>query len=168
MFHFASVMEKRALAALVRYSFVVVCSAVFQGDVFAQDVNRYGFRWRLDAQTGYTFMNEIQLSWNHRDEECGLPGQMKTGAWFQSGESADALAQATGSGDSGYHAILDQLFYREPASAEMVLECTYQSANHTQSIRCPAGLPIHHRSRGHVRNSRCARDRLQGICRFLK
>ncbi len=92
-------------------------SAVFQGNVFAQDVNRHGFRWSLDAETGYTFLNEAHLRWNHREEETGLPGQLKAGAWFQTGNSADALAESTGSGNSGYYLILDQMLYREPGEA---------------------------------------------------
>lgn len=93
-------------------------SAVFQGNVFAQDVNRYGFRWRLDAETGYTFLNEAQFRWNHRDEETGLPGQFKAGAWFQTGASADVLAARTDSGNSGYYVILDQMLFREPGEPE--------------------------------------------------
>ena len=54
-------------------------TAVFQGNVFEQNVNRHGFRWMLAAQTGYTFMNEAQFRWNHRDDEAGLPGQLKSG-----------------------------------------------------------------------------------------
>lgn len=89
-------------------------AAVFQGNVFAQDVNRHGFRWSLDAQTGYTFLNEAQFRWNHREEEAGLPGQIKPGAWFQTGESADALAGSTSSGNAGFYVVLDQMLYREP------------------------------------------------------
>jgi porin len=89
-------------------------SAVFQGNVFAQDVNRHGFRWRLDAQTGYTFLNEAQFRWNHREEETGLPGQLKPGVWFQTGKNADALADSTSSGNAGFYAVLDQMLYCEP------------------------------------------------------
>ena len=89
-------------------------AAAFQGDVFAQDVNRHGFLWRLDAQTGYTFFNEAQVRWNRRDEETGLPGQLKTGVWFQTGASADALTESTNSGNAGFYAILDQMLYRAP------------------------------------------------------
>jgi porin len=88
-------------------------SAVFQGNVFAQDVNRHGFRWRLDAQQGFTFFNEAQIRWNQREEETGLPGQFKAGAWFQTGESADVLADSTASGNSGYYFIIDQMLVRE-------------------------------------------------------
>lgn len=92
-------------------------AAVFQGNVFAQDVNRHGFRWSLEAQTGYTFLNEAQFRWNHREEEAGLPGQIKPGVWFQTGQGADALAESTGSGNAGFYAVLDQMLYREPGEA---------------------------------------------------
>jgi len=89
-------------------------SAVFQGNVFAQNVNRHGFRWSLNAETGYTFLNEAQFRWNQREEETGLPGQFKSGVWFQTGQSADALAESTSSGNSGFYLVLDQMLYREP------------------------------------------------------
>lgn len=92
-------------------------TAVFQGNVFAQNVNRYGFRWRLDAETGWTFLNEVQFRWNQRAEETGLPGQFKSGAWFQTGQSADVLAETTSSGNSGFYLVLDQMLYREPDGA---------------------------------------------------
>jgi porin len=91
-------------------------SAVFQGNVFAQDVNLHGFLWRLDAQTGYTFFNESQFRWNQRGGETGLPGQLKPGLWFQTGQSADPLASSTSSGNGGFYIVLDQMLYREPAN----------------------------------------------------
>lgn len=91
-------------------------AAALQGNVFAQNVNRRGFMWRLDAETGYTFFDEAQFRWNHRDSEAGLPGQLKAGSWFQTGQSADALAATTGSGNCGFYAVLDQMFYREPGA----------------------------------------------------
>jgi len=88
-------------------------SAVFQGNVFAQDVNLHGFRWRLDAQQGFTFLNEAQIGWNQREEEMGLPGRFKAGGWFQTGQYADVLADSTASGNSGYYFIIDQMLVRE-------------------------------------------------------
>ena len=90
-------------------------SAVYQGNVFAQDVNRHGFRWRLDAQNGFTWMNEAQLYWGKGDSCKFLPGFMKAGAWFQSGQYADALADSTSSGNSGFYLLLDQMLLREKA-----------------------------------------------------
>jgi len=50
--------------ALTPVDWLTFQSAVYQGNVFAQDVNRHGFRWRLDAQQGFTFFNEAQIRWN--------------------------------------------------------------------------------------------------------
>ncbi len=103
-----------ARLALNPVDWLTLQTAVFQGNVFAQDVNRHGFRWRLDAQTGYTFLNEAHFRWNHREEESGLPGQLKPGVWFQTGQNADVLADSTSSGNAGFYVILDQMLYREP------------------------------------------------------
>lgn len=88
-------------------------TAVFQGNVFAQDVNRHGFRWSLDADTGFTFVNEAQIRWNQSEEARGLPGQGKAGVWFQTGDSADLLADSTSSGNVGFYGIVDQMLFRE-------------------------------------------------------
>lgn len=91
-------------------------SAVFQGNVYDQNVNRHGFRWRLDGENGFLFLNEAQVRWNHRDEEMGLPGQAKAGMWIQTGALADTLAESTDSGNYGWYFILDQMIYREPST----------------------------------------------------
>lgn len=91
-------------------------AAGFQGNVFAQDVNRHGFRYRLDARDGYTFLGESQARWNQSDDEQGLPGQLKGGLWFQTGKYADPLADSTSSGNCGFYAILDQMIFREAAA----------------------------------------------------
>ncbi len=91
-------------------------TAAFQGNVFAQDENRHGFRWSLEAETGFTFLNEAQVRWNQREEETGLPGQAKAGVWFQTGAYADALADSTASGNYGFYGILDQMLFREPST----------------------------------------------------
>jgi porin len=97
-------------------------SAVFQGDVFPQNVNKYGFRWRLNQQQGYFWINEAQVRWNHADAATGLPGQLKVGAWF---DTASNIPLANGSGDtwgdSGYYAIVDQMLFREPSKEAPVL-----------------------------------------------
>ncbi len=91
-------------------------SAIFQGNVYDQNVNRHGFRWRLDGENGFLFLNEAQARWNHRDDETGLPGQAKAGLWIQTGELADTLAESTNSGNYGWYFILDQMLYREPSA----------------------------------------------------
>lgn len=91
-------------------------SAVFQGNVYDQDVNRHGFRWRLDGENGFLFLNEAQVRWNHCEESGGLPGQAKAGMWIQTGQLADVLAESTNSGNYGWYFIFDQLLYREPSA----------------------------------------------------
>lgn len=106
-----------ARLALQPVEWFTFMTAVFQGNVFEQDVNRQGFRYRLSASNGYTFLNEAQVRWNHSEEESGLPGAFKAGAWFQSGRFADALADTTSSGNVGAYFILDQMVFREPPTA---------------------------------------------------
>jgi len=91
-------------------------TAVYQGNVFDQNVNRHGFRWRLDGENGFLFLNEAQLRWNQGDEASGLPGQGKAGMWVQTGRLADVLAESTNSGNFGWYFILDQQLYREPTT----------------------------------------------------
>ncbi|MGB7790444.1 MAG: carbohydrate porin [Terrimicrobiaceae bacterium] len=108
-------------------------SAVFQGNVFDQDVNRHGFRWDLNSDQGYFWINELQVRWTQGDSAKGLPGQGKFGAWFHTANFADpfvdengvALADEASSGNPrthswnyGFYWILDQMLYREPARLE--------------------------------------------------
>lgn len=92
-------------------------AAAFQGDVFAQDVNTAGFRWRLNETQGYTLLGEAQFRWNHAEEETGLAGQLKIGAWFDTADFPAANGDAVYWGDSGYYAIIDQQLFREPSTA---------------------------------------------------
>lgn len=110
-------------------------SAVFQGNVYDQNVNRHGFRWRLDGENGFLFLNEAQLRWNHRETEAGLPGQGKAGLWIQTGELADVLAESTSSGNFGWYFILDQMLFREP-SAEIP-----PPASDAKSFKSPVSFP---------------------------
>jgi len=112
------------------WEWVTVQSAVFQGNVFAQDVNRHGFRWDLDVNQGYFWINEIQGRWNQGDDAKWLPGQAKFGAWFHTADFADPFVDENGvpladegsSGNAqshqwnyGFYWILDQMLYREPS-----------------------------------------------------
>lgn len=90
-------------------------TAVFQGDVFAQNVNRRGFDWRLNQRLGWFFINEAQFRWNHGSDATGLPGQLKLGAWFHTADFAAAFGDGMYWGDSGYYAVIDQQIFREPA-----------------------------------------------------
>ncbi|MEO8204805.1 MAG: carbohydrate porin [Chthoniobacterales bacterium] len=89
-------------------------TAAFQGNVFAQNVNRHGFMWQLSSANGYFFINEAQFRWNHRDAETGLPGQLKSGAWFHTAEFTDPANGNTVYGDYGIYFVLDQMLWRKP------------------------------------------------------
>jgi porin len=103
-------------------------TAIYEGDVFAQDVNRHGFDWRLNQKFGYLWMNEAQARWNHADDATGLPGQFKLGAWFHSADFAASFGNDTYWGDSGYYAIVDQMLYREPGKPAPVTSKDGKSA----------------------------------------
>ena len=115
--------------AVTPWEWMTAQSAVFQGNVFAQDVNRHGFRWDLNSDQGYFWINELQVRWNQGDNPRALPGQGKFGAWFHTADFADPffdqegipLADEDSSGDPlthqwnyGFYWILDQMLYREP------------------------------------------------------
>ena len=119
------------------WDWVTVQSAVFQGNVFAQDVNRHGFRWDLDVNQGYFWINEIQGRWNQGDDAKWLPGQAKFGAWFHTADFADPFVDENGvpladEGSSGnpqthqwnygFYWILDQMLYREPSRTVVTAE----------------------------------------------
>jgi porin len=114
------------------WEWMTLQSAVFQGNVFAQDVNRHGFRWDLNADQGYFWINELQVRWNQGDDARALLGQAKFGAWFHTANFADPffdedgvpLADEDSSGNPethpwnyGFYWILDQMLYREPGEA---------------------------------------------------
>ena len=91
-------------------------AAVFQGDVFAQNVNRHGFDWNLNASNGYFWMTEAQ--WRH---DFWLPGQIKVGAWFHTADFPNADGSATSYwGNYGIYFIVDQMIYREKTAAASV------------------------------------------------
>lgn len=121
--------------AVSPWEWMTVQSAVFQGNVFAQNVNRHGFKWDLNSDQGYFWINEAQVRWNHSEDATALPGQAKAGAWFHTARFADPyydsagipLADEDSSGDPltrgwnfGFYGIVDQMIYREPG--EQVIE----------------------------------------------
>jgi porin len=118
------------------WEWMTLQSAVFQGNVFAQDVNRHGFRWDLNADQGYFWINELQVRWNQGDDTNALPGQAKFGAWFHTDSFADPffdesgvpLADADSSGNPethpwnyGFYWILDQMLYRERGESAVAI-----------------------------------------------
>ncbi len=72
------------------------------------------FRWRLDSQNGFFFLDEAQFLWNQQAEETGLPGQLKAGAWFHSAKFAEANDSGFVRENYGFYFIADQMLYRKP------------------------------------------------------
>lgn len=89
-------------------------AAVFQGDVFEQNVNRHGFRWRLDADQGFLWLSELQWAVNQEPDSNQLPGTYKAGAWFDSGDIPSPDNEKMYWGDYGVYFVIDQMLYREP------------------------------------------------------
>jgi porin len=116
-------------------------TAVFQGNVYAQNVNNHGFRWRLDSENGFFFLNEAQFRWNHRDGETGLPGQFKGGAWFHTAKFAEPHSDSSVRGNCGFYFILDQMLYREAAKMAETTVAERQSGKSTLSKSDGASLP---------------------------
>lgn len=88
-------------------------SAIFQGNVYDQKTNPYGFLWNLNADVGFFLINEVQFRWNSAEANAGLPGQIKAGFWVQTGQSANPLAESTSSANFGGYLVFDQMLYRE-------------------------------------------------------
>jgi porin len=89
-------------------------SGAFQGNPFEENVNRQGFRWRLDEKNGFTFINEAQFRW----DDAPLPGTVKAGGFANTG----FFERSNGSGDEewgnfGFYGVIDQALYREPGVA---------------------------------------------------
>jgi porin len=52
-------------------------TAIFQGNVYAQNVNLHGFAWRLNSQNGLFFLNEAQFLWNQSEKQMGFRVNLK-------------------------------------------------------------------------------------------
>ena len=86
--------------------------AVFQGDVFAENVNRHGFRWDLSASNGYFSIHELIFRTNQRAGANGLPGEFKIGGWFDT--APDPNATSIEPWNYGFYFVADQALYRVP------------------------------------------------------
>jgi porin len=84
--------------------------AVFQGNPFAEDVNRHGFRWDLSSSNGYFSIHELTFRLNQESESSGLPGTFKFGGWFDTAPVPNA--NSTQPWSYGLHFIADQMLYR--------------------------------------------------------
>lgn len=115
-------------------------TAAFQGDVFAQDLNRHGFRWRLNERLGYFLINEAQIRWHHSDASAGLPGQLKIGAWFHTADFAASFGEGMYWGNSGYYAVVDQMIYRESPADQSTIRSGKDGKSFSQPVASDQGL----------------------------
>jgi porin len=94
--------------------------AAFQGDVYAQNVNKHGFDWNLSTENGFFYMSEADYRYT-----CSLPGQVKAGAWFFAGNLPSVNnSDTTLWGNTGYYGIIDQMLYRSPSCKEETKKLT--------------------------------------------
>jgi porin len=105
--------------ALTPWNWLTYQGAVFQGDVFAQNVNRHGFRWDLSPSNGYFSIHELIFRTNQRTGAIGLPGEFRIGGWFDTAPDPDA--SSTQPWNYGLYFIADQMLYRIPQSTSVPL-----------------------------------------------
>ena len=101
--------------ALTPLNWLSYRGAVFQGNPFAQDVNRHGFRWDLSASNGYFSIHELDVRTNQSGSSSGLPGTFRFGGWFDSAPDPDAKRSQPW--NYGIYFVADQMLYRVARSA---------------------------------------------------
>jgi porin len=95
---------------LTPFNWLTYQGAVFQGNVFPQDVNQHGFRWDLSASNGYFSIHELNFRINQDPGSSSLPGTFKIGGWFDTAPDPDATS--TQAWNYGLYFMLDQMLYR--------------------------------------------------------
>ena len=88
-------------------------TAIFEGDKFAQNVNRYGFRYSLNPEFGYFWINEAWVRWFQNEDSAGLAGTFKAGAWVHTARFANPIDGELLDGNYGFYFIVDQILYRQ-------------------------------------------------------
>ena len=106
--------------ALQPASWLIVRSAIAQGNPFTQDQNPNGFNWNFGPSTGLLSLNEADASWCRDASTKGLPGGFKAGFWIQTGsgmpDQVEFGSPTVASFSSGFYGILDQQIYRAPVA----------------------------------------------------
>jgi len=95
---------------------------LFQGNAFAQNVNRHGFRWDLNPSNGYFSIHELIFRTNQGAGTNGLPGEFKIGGWFDTAPDPDA--GSTQPWNYGLYFIANQMVYRVPQPASVLVIAT--------------------------------------------
>jgi porin len=117
--------------ALTPWNWLTYQGAVFQGNVFAQNVNRHGSRWDLSPSNGYFSIHELIFRTNQGAGVNDLPGEFKIGGWFDTAPDPDA--SNTHPWNYGLYFIANQMLYRVPQPASVPV-----TANSGQQIAAPS------------------------------
>jgi porin len=96
--------------ALTPVNWLTYRGTVLQGNPFAQNVNRYGFRWDLTPSNGYFSIHEMSFRINQATESEGLPGTFKIAGWFDT--APDPNAGSAQPWNYGFYFLADQMLYR--------------------------------------------------------
>jgi porin len=98
--------------ALSPVNWLTYQGAVFQGNPFPQNVNRYGFRWDLTPSNGYFSIHELTVRINQWAESNSLPGSFKIAGWFDT--APDPNSNGAQPWNYGFYFVADQMLYRVP------------------------------------------------------
>ena len=93
-------------------------TAIFEGNKFAQNVNRHGFRYSLNPEFGYFWINEVQLRWSQNENSSGLAGTFRVGAWVHTARFSNPFDGELLDGNYGFYFIVDQILYRQDGAEE--------------------------------------------------
>jgi porin len=96
--------------ALMPVNWLSYQGAIFQGNPFAQNVNRHGFRWDLSASNGYFSIHELHFRVNQESGSRSLPGTFKIGGWFDT--APDPNVNSAQPWNYGFYFVADQMLYR--------------------------------------------------------
>ncbi|HLB34462.1 MAG: hypothetical protein A3F67_05265 [Verrucomicrobia bacterium RIFCSPHIGHO2_12_FULL_41_10] len=114
-------------------------AAIFQANVYPQNINNHGFYWNLNPEQGYLYLTEAAYKYNFL-----LPGQVKTGAWFDSGTFASMSNSNSSSslwGNYGLYGIIDQMIYRKQNFKKKTSENSKNGTSSSAQLKDP-GLGI--------------------------
>ena len=88
-------------------------TAIFEGNKFAQNVNRYGFRYSLNPEFGYFWITRTWVRWFQNVDSAALAGTFKAGAWVHTARFANPIDGELLDGNYGFYFIVDQILYRQ-------------------------------------------------------
>ena len=117
--------------ALTPVNWLTYQGAVFQGNPFAQNVNRYGFRWDLSSSNGYFSIHELNFRMNQESGSSGLPGTFKLGGWFDT--APDLNASSAQPWNYGFYFVADQMLYR-------VQQTSFSTVDNKDNQAAPASV----------------------------